>query len=507
MSIEVQHRRGTTAQHAEFTGKPGEITVDTDKGVAVVHDGKTAGGHPLAREDTLTGAVKRLDKIKTYKPNTPTFVWSDDDAKEFFYTDLAPWAEARNISVMIAVPTSLVGTTHYMSISQIQEMSAAGHIVGSHTVNHVRLPECTSEQIVDELVNSKAAIESWGVPCDYMVYPYGDHTDEIVDETRKHYICAFSAGGPIGDTYRMNFPPIDTYQLERCSIEASSDLEAIKAQIDYCIANNGLMIFMSHIGYYGSVTTEEMDAYTEVYDYIVAAGYGFDSIETAFEKCRNIIEVGNLSHASPANYFVVGSDGKASGSVLGGLINAPTDKYTNGTPPSAYTPGCVTINAVSTVGASGLPSNTRGILSAYCLGTIDLHTWYRSYLVYTTNKLYTQVQSSSSDAWSAWAEVNSNYLVQATNNAITAAVTPTDVPLGISVCLISDSAALSALPGGEDGTLGAATIGYLTSYKISTTAQRTREEWQPLDAMTKYVRRASSSSAWGAWYKVTPVAL
>jgi len=44
-------RRGTTTQHGSFTGAEGEVTVDTDKETLVVHDGSTAGGHPVAAED------------------------------------------------------------------------------------------------------------------------------------------------------------------------------------------------------------------------------------------------------------------------------------------------------------------------------------------------------------------------------------------------------------------------------------------------------------------------
>ena len=44
-------RRGTTTQHSSFTGAEGEVTVDTSKDTAVVHDGTQAGGRPLARED------------------------------------------------------------------------------------------------------------------------------------------------------------------------------------------------------------------------------------------------------------------------------------------------------------------------------------------------------------------------------------------------------------------------------------------------------------------------
>ena len=53
MSTALQHRRGTTAQHASFTGAAGEVTVDTSKKTAVVHDGATLGGFPLLREDTV----------------------------------------------------------------------------------------------------------------------------------------------------------------------------------------------------------------------------------------------------------------------------------------------------------------------------------------------------------------------------------------------------------------------------------------------------------------------
>lgn len=63
MTTALKLRRGTTAQHASFTGAAGEVTVDTTKKTAVVHDGTTAGGFPLLKEanpsysGTLTGGT------------------------------------------------------------------------------------------------------------------------------------------------------------------------------------------------------------------------------------------------------------------------------------------------------------------------------------------------------------------------------------------------------------------------------------------------------------------
>ena len=57
MATQVQNRRGSTAEHSTFTGAAGELTVDTDKDTVVVHDGSTAGGAPLMREDGSNSAL------------------------------------------------------------------------------------------------------------------------------------------------------------------------------------------------------------------------------------------------------------------------------------------------------------------------------------------------------------------------------------------------------------------------------------------------------------------
>lgn len=77
MPTAVQFRRGTTSEHSSFTGAVGEITVDTDKEVAVVHDGSTAGGFALAGVGTAQtftkgqrGSVTALSVAQgTYTPD------------------------------------------------------------------------------------------------------------------------------------------------------------------------------------------------------------------------------------------------------------------------------------------------------------------------------------------------------------------------------------------------------------------------------------------------------
>ena len=65
MAKRIQLRRGTTAQTNAFTGAVGEVTVDTDKDVLVVHDGVTAGGFPEAARANANGTISLIKKDGT----------------------------------------------------------------------------------------------------------------------------------------------------------------------------------------------------------------------------------------------------------------------------------------------------------------------------------------------------------------------------------------------------------------------------------------------------------
>jgi hypothetical protein len=68
MPTQLQLRRGTTAQHNSFTGAIGEVTVNTTKKTAVVHDGSTAGGLELLRADmsnVFSSATPTITSLNT----------------------------------------------------------------------------------------------------------------------------------------------------------------------------------------------------------------------------------------------------------------------------------------------------------------------------------------------------------------------------------------------------------------------------------------------------------
>lgn len=84
-SSPIQQFRGTTAQHKTYKGLPGELTVDTDKHVVVVHDGLTAGGHPTVPDKFL---LKSTGGILTFNDGAEAPLQGDSIAVEIDLTAL-----------------------------------------------------------------------------------------------------------------------------------------------------------------------------------------------------------------------------------------------------------------------------------------------------------------------------------------------------------------------------------------------------------------------------------
>jgi len=114
MPFAFQRRRGTTAQHASFTGLLGELTVDTDKDVVVVHDGSTAGGFPLARakggtlEDSVVRGLEE-DVNVVASAATGTINLNVETASIWYYTSNATANHTLNIrySSTVSLNTAL----------------------------------------------------------------------------------------------------------------------------------------------------------------------------------------------------------------------------------------------------------------------------------------------------------------------------------------------------------------------------------------------------------------
>ena len=105
MTKQVQIRRGTTAQHAVFTGAIAEVTYDTDKKTLIAHDGSTVGGIELARKDFAN--VRKAEFPETLKVGFNT----DPEYK----TGLTGNLNVAGISTFAGIVTSGMSSTSSMS--------------------------------------------------------------------------------------------------------------------------------------------------------------------------------------------------------------------------------------------------------------------------------------------------------------------------------------------------------------------------------------------------------
>jgi peptidoglycan/xylan/chitin deacetylase (PgdA/CDA1 family)/folate-dependent phosphoribosylglycinamide formyltransferase PurN len=84
--------------------------------------------------------------------------------------------------------------------ADLQKWAELGFEVGSHTVNHVNLAECTAEVVESEVVECGKALASiLGHPVEWFSYPYGrlEHISETARAIvrRSGYVAMFSAHG------------------------------------------------------------------------------------------------------------------------------------------------------------------------------------------------------------------------------------------------------------------------------------------------------------------------
>lgn len=151
MAKALQRRRGTTAEHANFTGLEGEFTYNTTEKRIVAHDGVTKGGIPMATkkeveevanslDPRILDAASQADILEAVSQATVGNV--DAPALEGLQAQIA--ANASNIA-SIPVPVRYVtetwsdGTNWYTKFSD-GWIEQGGYFVGSTTDKTISFP-------------------------------------------------------------------------------------------------------------------------------------------------------------------------------------------------------------------------------------------------------------------------------------------------------------------------------------------------------------------------------
>ncbi len=158
MPIQIQFRRGSSAEHETFTGAPGEITVDTTNNTLRVHDGETLGGTTLAKRSEIPDLTP-LDYI-VESGRTDTMWW-----RKYKSGVVDMGGHYTGNSTTITLPVKLADTNYEVLLTKNDAVAywATTHItVGTRTTTKIAISsygDSATMRIAWQITNAIAATE------------------------------------------------------------------------------------------------------------------------------------------------------------------------------------------------------------------------------------------------------------------------------------------------------------------------------------------------------------
>lgn len=127
---------------------------------------------------------------------------------------------ARGMHATFFVNSASVGaSSNNMTWAELRDLAADGNEIGSHTVNHVRLTDLDTSEVMRQVCNDRAAITSQGLRVTSFAYPF-----TATNETVKSIVqtCGFNSarGGQIA-RFGETIPPADLYDTRTAESDTS----------------------------------------------------------------------------------------------------------------------------------------------------------------------------------------------------------------------------------------------------------------------------------------------
>lgn len=155
----------------------------------------------LAKYSQLCSSQDALRQIRQTNRSLISFTF--DDGFEDCYTVIAPVLAEFDCKALFFVNPFSIGTNstnaeailraHYntkiskkfMQAWQVRALADQGHIIGSHTTNHLRLDINDVDELRSEVIESKQMVENLsGRACDCFAFPFGRTNDLSLDALR-----------------------------------------------------------------------------------------------------------------------------------------------------------------------------------------------------------------------------------------------------------------------------------------------------------------------------------
>ena len=213
--ILLYHHIQSTVTYSRYRVPPEKF----DQQMQLLHN----WGYETITTEMLVKAITEGAELPP-RPILITFDDGDVDIYQYAFPIMAKYG-FKGVYYLVA---NYVDQPNFISVTQVQEMAAAGWEIGSHSLNHIDLTLSPERQRA-EVVESKQRLEEMlGVPILTFAYPFGKADSGTVDYVHfAQYIAAMGLGFT-ADQWESNL-----FFLQRWEVQSTFDMKAFTAYLPW----------------------------------------------------------------------------------------------------------------------------------------------------------------------------------------------------------------------------------------------------------------------------------
>ena len=176
-----------------------------------------------------------LHELLRGPPPQPAVVLTFDDGTEDAVSVVLPELVKRKLTATFFITTGFIADdeahrhveegVRYLIWPEVLALRSAGMEIGSHTIDHARLPDLEDARIREELVQSKRVLEEHlQAPVDLFAYPY----NSVRGKARAAVIAAGYSAAVAGEVHGSD----DRFQLYRISVQRGTTVAELQQKLE-----------------------------------------------------------------------------------------------------------------------------------------------------------------------------------------------------------------------------------------------------------------------------------
>jgi len=165
-----------------------------------------------------------------------------DDGDKTQYLSRAVLAQYGYRATYFLISDSLSSWGDFFTISQVMDLAADRHEIGSHTLDHVYLTQLSDADLDRELSGSRSALMAkLGLPdVQSFSYPYGDYDSRVEQAVAQYYQSARTTEP------WYNFRDTDPYLLGSFDCNSSTTVSQMTSRVDQALSSKSWVVFHFH---------------------------------------------------------------------------------------------------------------------------------------------------------------------------------------------------------------------------------------------------------------------